>query len=39
MTRFNDGKISILCASDVAARGIDVKDIDPGYQLRSAPQW
>jgi superfamily II DNA/RNA helicase len=28
MTRFNDGKISILCASDVAARGIDVKDID-----------
>jgi superfamily II DNA/RNA helicase len=28
MTRFNDGKINILCASDVAARGIDVKDID-----------
>jgi len=28
MIRFNDGKISILCASDVAARGIDVKDID-----------
>ena len=28
MTLFNDGKISILCASDVAARGIDVKDID-----------
>lgn len=28
MTRFKDGKISILCASDVAARGIDVKDIE-----------
>lgn len=28
MTQFNDGKISILCASDVAARGIDVKDIE-----------
>ena len=28
MTRFNDGKVSILCASDVAARGIDVKEID-----------
>ncbi len=28
MTQFNDDKINILCASDVAARGIDVKDID-----------
>ncbi|MCP5131721.1 MAG: DEAD/DEAH box helicase [Pseudomonadales bacterium] len=28
ITRFNDGKLSILCASDVAARGIDIKDID-----------
>ena len=28
MTRFNDGKIDIVCASDVAARGLDVKDID-----------
>ena len=28
MTRFNDGKLDILCASDVAARGLDVKDID-----------
>ena len=28
MTRFGDGKINILCASDVAARGIDVRDID-----------
>lgn len=28
MTRFSDGKINILCASDVAARGIDVRDID-----------
>jgi superfamily II DNA/RNA helicase len=28
ITRFNDGKLSVLCASDVAARGIDIKDID-----------
>jgi ATP-dependent RNA helicase SrmB len=28
MTRFNDGKLSVVCASDVAARGLDVKDID-----------
>ena len=28
MTRFNDDKLDILCASDVAARGLDVKDID-----------
>ena len=28
VTRFNDGKLSVLCASDVAARGIDIKDID-----------
>jgi superfamily II DNA/RNA helicase len=28
MTRLNDGKLDILCASDVAARGLDVKDID-----------
>jgi superfamily II DNA/RNA helicase len=28
MTRFNDGKLDILCASDIAARGLDVKDID-----------
>jgi superfamily II DNA/RNA helicase len=28
MTQFGDGKIDILCASDVAARGLDVKDID-----------
>jgi len=28
MARFQDGKIDVLCASDVAARGLDVKDID-----------
>ncbi len=28
MTRFNDGKLAVVCASDVAARGLDVKDID-----------
>jgi superfamily II DNA/RNA helicase len=28
MTRFRDGKIDILCASDVAARGLDVPEID-----------
>jgi len=28
VTRFNDGKLSVVCASDVAARGLDVKDID-----------
>ena len=28
MTRFQDGRIDILCASDVAARGLDVKEID-----------
>jgi superfamily II DNA/RNA helicase len=28
VTQLNDGKISIVCASDVAARGLDVKDID-----------
>ena len=28
MAQFSDGKIDILCASDVAARGLDVKDID-----------
>ena len=28
ITRFNDGKLGVLCASDVAARGIDIKDID-----------
>jgi len=28
MTRFNDDKLDVLCASDVAARGLDVKDID-----------
>ena len=28
MTQFRDGKIDILCASDVAARGLDVPDID-----------
>jgi ATP-dependent RNA helicase SrmB len=28
MTRFSDGKVDIVCASDLAARGLDVKDID-----------
>lgn len=28
MTRFNDGKLNVVCASDVAARGLDVKNID-----------
>ncbi len=28
VTLFNEGKISVLCASDVAARGIDIPDID-----------
>lgn len=28
MVQFSDGKIDILCASDVAARGLDVSDID-----------
>jgi superfamily II DNA/RNA helicase len=28
MTQFSDGKVDIVCASDVAARGLDVKDID-----------
>ena len=28
MHQFSDGKIDILCASDVAARGLDVADID-----------
>jgi len=28
MTQFSDGKIDIVCASDLAARGLDVKDID-----------
>ncbi len=28
MTQFRDGKIDILCASDVAARGLDVSNID-----------
>ena len=28
MARFNDGKLDVLCASDVAARGLDIRDID-----------
>ncbi|MEF9865712.1 MAG: DEAD/DEAH box helicase [Oscillospiraceae bacterium] len=28
MANFKDGKISVLCATDVAARGIDVSDVD-----------
>jgi superfamily II DNA/RNA helicase len=28
MTQFSDGKVDIVCASDVAARGLDVKNID-----------
>ncbi|RLQ21985.1 DEAD/DEAH box helicase [Seongchinamella sediminis] len=28
LAQLRDGKIDILCASDVAARGLDVKDID-----------
>ncbi len=28
MTQFRDGKIDVLCASDVAARGLDVPEID-----------
>ena len=28
MTQFSDGKVDIVCASDVAARGLDVKGID-----------
>ncbi len=28
MTRFADGKVDILCASDVAARGLDIPDIE-----------
>ena len=28
MHQFNDGKVDIVCASDIAARGLDVKDID-----------
>ncbi len=28
MTQFRDGRIGVLCASDVAARGLDIPDID-----------
>jgi superfamily II DNA/RNA helicase len=28
MTQFSDGKIDIVCASDLAARGLDVKELD-----------
>jgi ATP-dependent RNA helicase SrmB len=28
MSQFSDGKVDILCASDLAARGLDVKDVD-----------
>jgi len=28
MTQFRDGKIDVLCASDVAARGLDISHID-----------
>ena len=28
INQFNDDKVDIVCASDVAARGLDVKDID-----------
>lgn len=28
MTRFADGKLDVVCASDLAARGLDVKEID-----------
>ena len=28
MTQFRDSKVDMVCASDVAARGLDVKDID-----------
>ncbi len=28
LTQYRDGKVDIVCASDVAARGLDVKDID-----------
>ncbi len=28
VTQFNDGKVGVLCASDVAARGLDVPGID-----------
>ena len=28
MQQFNDGRVDIVCASDVAARGLDVRDID-----------
>ena len=28
LTQFHDNKVDILCASDVAARGLDIKDIE-----------
>jgi ATP-dependent RNA helicase SrmB len=28
MHQFHDGKVNVVCASDLAARGLDVKDID-----------
>ncbi|MFT6957461.1 MAG: ATP-dependent RNA helicase SrmB [Halieaceae bacterium] len=28
IARINDGKVDAVCASDVAARGIDIKDVD-----------
>ncbi len=28
MTRFSDGKIDVICASDLAARGLDVRELD-----------
>jgi ATP-dependent RNA helicase SrmB len=28
MSQFRDGKLDVVCASDLAARGLDVKDID-----------
>ncbi|MEM8662177.1 MAG: DEAD/DEAH box helicase [Pseudomonadota bacterium] len=39
LTRFKDGKVSILCASDLAARGLDVEQLDlvVNYDMPSSP--
>jgi superfamily II DNA/RNA helicase len=39
MNRFRQRKVEFLVATDVAARGLDVDDIEVVFQLRPAARW
>ena len=36
ISRLTDGRINVLIATDVAARGIDIADVSHVFQLRPA---